>query len=337
MKTKTFLMTSVMVSLVAVIAFFYACASKDAESVKPSKVETAEYEKAGIGHNKCLDVFYSKLQKLRAEKTRGDGGDDDAPKDDDDDKFLPDDEREALVSTIVEMFESLAIDEEMKATMQSEFSEIIEKCDAGEGEDTIIWSDTMYAYGQRLVNLVESNYETAQLINAITALENEAKNNLPETEKNYFLMNTSITRNSLEYWDANYGMWFPEDETRAIPAKVIKVANADIDGILRATGIGALTAGGAAYGAAQGWRYVSAVCRTSLKWLCSWEVQLAIATGWAAVSSIAEAVEDEEDKGPDLDTDYGDMKLDFCCTVMLDAISDFVDDTEDNSGAEEDN
>ena len=307
--------------LAILISFFcYSCMTeKDSSQKTPDQAAHTAFnpEIAGIGHNKSLDIFYGKLQQLKSNRTRTE-------------ELSKDDAEleEAMTESLVECLQNLEVDADVKEEIQTELFAIIEYCDQNSDEEIRIpdRSEQAQTLDNQLQAIVDTDYADAMsAINAITNIEITAKQTLPESEYNSFLISTSIARHSLEYWYDNYSTWFPKQTRSGSNWK--RVANADCQSVIQHALIHRIATG-------------SAFIRYSLHALriASWKAQLIIFTCLAAADSLEEALNEEIATD---EIDLEEMESDLSCKVAEKAIRIFLsndnDDGEESEEAEEEN
>lgn len=292
--------------LVIALCLFYSCMHEKAQQDQADKTDWIEFnpEMAGIGHNKCLDIFYQKLHQLKLEKTRNNPSESL--------EYEQEELEDTMVESLVECLQGMEMEAGTKDETIRELNEIINYYDTNPNEEIEApeWSEKARELTDRLQTIIDTDYlDATSAINDILVVENHAKQSLSESECNTILMCTAIMRHSMEYWHENFTGW-PLSPTRS-GGKWKDVVTADCDWALRAVGFGA-TFPGARYGV--------------LKWVmrglrvASWQAQLLLLTSVAAIGSIAEATV-EETENEDIETEvYDDMELGLCYTVAEKAI-----------------
>ena len=306
------------VFVISICFFCYSCMTeKDSSQETPDQATKTAFnpEIAGIGHNQCLDIFYGKLQQVKLNKTRAD-------------ELSSDDVEleEAIIESLVECLQNLDIDADVKEEIQTELFAIIEYCDQNSDEEIRIpdRSEQAQTLDNQLQAIVNTDYADAvSAINAITNIEITAKQTLPESEYNCFLISTSIARHSLEYWYDNYSTWFPKQTRSGNNWK--RVANADCQSVIQHALIHRIATG-------------SAFIRYSLHALriASWKAQLIIFTCLAAADSLEEALNEEIATD---EIDLEEMESDLSCKVAEKAIRIFLisNDSDDEEESEMEN
>ena len=305
--------------LAILISFFcYSCMTeKDSSQKTPDQAAHTAFnpEIAGIGHNKCLDIFYGKLQQLKSNRTRTD-------------ELSKDDAEleEAMIESLVECLQNLEVETDVKEKIQTDLNAIIEYCDQhpDEGIKTIEWSEGAHLLANQLQEIVNTDYaDAATAMNAITNIETKAKQTLSEPECNSILISTAIARHSLEYWDENQSIWFPTQTRSRI--KWSEIARADCQGALDYLGFGG-----------------APVCRSVAGWLVrscklfAWEAELALVTCFAAIGSVEEAINQSEDiAAGENDITEAEISQDLSNTIVEKAIRIFIATDEEEATEEE--
>jgi len=281
----------------------YSC-KKDINSV-PDNFSTENPinpEIAGIGHNKCLDIFFQKLQQLKAQTRSNEVGSIET------DEVVVED---MIAESIFECLENIEMENTEKEDLNNELQTIIEYCDENLDEIELpILSEQALFMASRLQTIIDTdNIDATNAINAITAIENEARQNLSESEANSLLLSTAIMRYSIEYWNENYTYWFPS-QTRS-GSNWRDIAKADCDWALIAIGFGGTKTGGRA-----------------LKWasrllgIASMQAKILIITSVAAAGSIMEATRNEIMISDELEPA-------LCCDIAEKALRMYISDEEE--------
>lgn len=127
---------------------------KDPSQKTPDQATKTAFnpEIAGIGHNKCLDIFYGKLQQLKSNRTRTE-------------ELSKDDAEleEAMIKSLVECLQNLEVETDVKEKIQTDLNAIIEYCDQhpDEGIKTIEWSEGAHLLANQLQEIVNTDYADA--------------------------------------------------------------------------------------------------------------------------------------------------------------------------------
>ncbi len=115
--------------LVIALCLFYSCMHEKAQQDQADKTDWIEFnpEMAGIGHNKCLDIFYQKLHQLKLEKTRNNPSESL--------KYEQEELEDTMVESLVECLQGMEMEAGTKDETIRELNEIINYYDTNPNEE----------------------------------------------------------------------------------------------------------------------------------------------------------------------------------------------------------